>query len=73
MCVHYITVFRRVFTYNSYIDDDLTVNEREIQSNLRNIAREERAKGNEVKVGYQKIMINNQWVNWNTLSQQTTT
>lgn len=53
-----------------YIDDDMTNKEREIQAVLRKRAREEREKGNTVKVGYQKIMINNQWENWQPASQQ---
>lgn len=53
-----------------YIDSDLTRQEREIQQTLRQRAREEREKGNTVQVGYQKMLINNQWVNWTTLLQQ---
>lgn len=52
-----------------YIDDDMTKQEREIQAKLRRIAKEERDKGNTVKVGYQKLLINEQWVNWSALSQ----
>lgn len=52
-----------------YIDDDLTKNERAIQAALRSRAREERSKGNNnVKVGYQKILLNGQWTNWNDLN-----
>ena len=51
-----------------YIDDDLTKQEREIQRTLRMRAREEREKGNEARVGYQKLMINNNWVNWKELT-----
>lgn len=52
-----------------YIDADLTRQEREIQQALRTRAREEREKGNIVKVSYQKLLINDQWVNWQTLLQ----
>ena len=54
-----------------FIDDDMTKKEPEIQAVLRQRAREERAKGNTVKVGYQKIMINNQWENWQPASSHT--
>ncbi|KAK9695249.1 hypothetical protein QE152_g32714 [Popillia japonica] len=41
-----------------YIDNDLTKEERYIQKELWNAAREERENGNEVKIGYQKMTIN---------------
>jgi hypothetical protein len=44
-----------------YINDDMMKQEREIQATIRKHAREEKENGNAVKVGYQKIMINNQW------------
>ncbi|KAJ4440865.1 hypothetical protein ANN_10712 [Periplaneta americana] len=47
-----------------YIDADLTKQEREIQQALRTRAREERGKGNIVKFSYQKLLINDKWVNW---------
>ena len=50
-----------------YIDDDLTKQEREIQRILRR-AREERDNDNEARVGYQKLMINNNWINWKELT-----
>ena len=56
-----------------FIDSDMTKRERDIQQLLRKRAREEREKGNTVKVGYQKIMINNQWVKWEAPSQRPTT
>jgi hypothetical protein len=31
-------------------------------------AREKREKGNEARVGYQKLMIKNNWVNWKELT-----
>ena len=51
-----------------FIDDDMTLNEREIQAELRKLAREEKEKGNSVKVGYQKLQINGNWVNWKDLA-----
>lgn len=53
-----------------FIDSDLTKNEREIQQAIRQRAREEREKGSTVKVGYQKLCINNEWVNWRDLPPQ---
>lgn len=47
-----------------YIDDDLSREERKVQLELRNIAKREREKGNEVKVGYKKIFINKERWNW---------
>ena len=52
---------------NCYIDDDMTKQEREIQSALRQKAKEEREKGNIAKVGYQKLLINDKWLNWKDL------
>jgi hypothetical protein len=47
-----------------FIDDDLTRTEREMQTKLREKAKEEREKGNKVKVGYGKIMIGDRWYRW---------
>ncbi|KAJ4428881.1 hypothetical protein ANN_25874 [Periplaneta americana] len=55
-----------------FIDDDMTLQERSIQTQLRNLATEERNKGNNVKVGYQKILINDRWIRWNELPQAKT-
>ena len=53
---------------DTYIDNDLTKGEREIQNALRQKAREERMKGDtEVKVGYQKILMRGTWVSWEDL------
>lgn len=49
-----------------YIEDDLTRKEREIQQKLRELAREEREKGdNYTKVGYMKIHLGEKWYRWN--------
>lgn len=50
---------------NCYIDNDLTKTEEHIQRELRNRAKTEREKGNTVRVGYQKIRINELWWKWN--------
>lgn len=42
---------------NQYIEDDLTPEERKIQATLRNMAKNEKEKGNLVKVGHQAITI----------------
>lgn len=47
-----------------YIDDDLSREERKVQLELRNIAKREREKGNEAKVGYKKVFINKERWNW---------
>ena len=47
-----------------YIDDDLTKEERETQSEIRKQAREERDKGKTVKVGYKKLIINGTLFKW---------
>lgn len=47
-----------------FIDDDLTSEERKVQSILRNMARDERGKGNSVKVGYRKLIINTEIWDW---------
>ena len=49
----------------------MTKIEGEIQKTLRSRAKEERAKGNTAKVGYQKT--NDQWVNWPALHRGSTT
>jgi hypothetical protein len=44
-----------------YIHDDLTNEERKTQKKLREVAREERNRGERVKIGYRKIQINGEW------------
>ena len=54
-----------------FIDDDLTKDERSIQAALRQRVRTEREKENdEVRVGYQKILLNDQWVPWVNLDSK---
>lgn len=47
-----------------YIDDDLTKNEREIQRQLREMAKEERKRGKRANVGYKKIWIEGKCMKW---------
>lgn len=51
-----------------YIDDDLTPMERNIQRKLREIGRQERKKNHYVKVGYQKIKIDEKIYKWDFYS-----
>lgn len=47
-----------------YIENDMTIKEREIQKQLRGISKAEKNKGKNVKVGYQKISINDKTYKW---------
>lgn len=47
-----------------YIENDLTQREVSIQATIRAHARDERAKGNVARVGFQKLSINGQWYKW---------
>lgn len=47
-----------------YIDNDLTKEERRIQAEIRALAKEEKSKGKSVKIGYQKLKINEQEFLW---------
>lgn len=47
-----------------FIDNDLTAKERDIQRELVGIMKEERNNGTASKVGYQKIMIRDQWISY---------
>ena len=47
-----------------YIEDDLTKEERKIQSELRKKGKEEKEKGNKVKVGYTY-----RWIKWDDLDK----
>ncbi|XP_071577672.1 uncharacterized protein [Temnothorax nylanderi] len=51
--------------YGSFLDDDLTKEERQIQIEIRKIAREKREKGKRVAIGYQKIWEDNKEWRWN--------
>lgn len=47
-----------------FIDNDLTPLERDIKRKIKGIAEEEKKKGSTVKIGYQKIQINEDWYTW---------
>lgn len=48
-----------------FIDNDLTVKERQIQKLLWNIVKKEREKGKRATIGYQKIWLDNCEMRWN--------
>jgi len=48
-----------------FIESDLTVKERKIQQTINEKAKEERATGSRVKVGYQKLIVDNKKYVWN--------
>lgn len=52
-----------------FIDDDLTKDERRIQKQLREFAREEREKGRRAKVGYKKVWIDGKCKKWDEESR----
>lgn len=47
-----------------YIDDDLAPNDRKMQAEIRNIAKNERRQGKTVKVGFGKINLNGEFWIW---------
>ncbi|XP_071574636.1 uncharacterized protein [Temnothorax nylanderi] len=51
--------------YKSFLDDDLTKEERRIQTEIRKIAREKREKGKRVTIAYHKIWEDNIEWRWN--------
>lgn len=53
-----------------YISHDLTKTELETQRKLRNVAAEERSKGREVKMGYQKITMDGKMWTWDCEEEQ---
>lgn len=53
-----------------YINDDLTKEERQVQARIREIAREESAKGKIVKIGFRKITIGEETWTWNGEAQK---
>jgi len=53
-----------------FINNDMTVKERDIQRILRNRAREEREEGKEVRVGYKTIRIADKQFRWDEERQQ---
>lgn len=56
--------------YDCYIEDDMTKREREIQAEIRVKAKIERRNGNEVKIGFQKIQINGEWISYSKENEE---
>lgn len=53
-----------------YINNDRTKREREIEKNIRKIANDERQKGKQVKIGYEKLTINGEIWTWNDENEE---
>lgn len=53
-----------------FISNDLTKKEIQKQKQLRQIAKEEKEKGKDVKIGYNKIMINGEEWRWNNSTEK---
>lgn len=53
-----------------YINDDLTPEERDVARIIRGVAKEEKKNGKRVKIGYEKISIDDKWFKWNNKKQQ---
>lgn len=47
-----------------YVENDLTRKEREVQKNIRDIARAEKARGMQVKIGYRKLKVGDRIFRW---------
>lgn len=56
---------KKIKSEKIYINEDYTLQEREIQKQLRLTAKEEREKGKTVKIGYQKLEIDKEIWKWN--------
>lgn len=55
---------RNVTNRRIFINNDLTVKEREIQKQIKELANIEKKKGNRVMMGYRKLKINNKQLIW---------
>lgn len=54
---------KKLYGKQLFIDHDLTHEERDVQAKIRTRAKEEKANGNQVKVGYKKMVVNGtKWV-----------
>lgn len=61
---------RKLENEKIYINNDLTIKERDIQKKIRKRAEEERKKGRKVKIGYQKLVIDGKQWRWNKRSDK---
>lgn len=55
---------REVKNDEIYINDDMSKKEREIQKKIRKEAKDERLRGNSVKIGFQKLVVNGETRVW---------
>lgn len=53
-----------------YIEQDLTFKEREIQRSIAAEVRKLRTAGKNVKVGFQKILLEGKWISWENWREQ---
>jgi hypothetical protein len=63
---------RKLAGKGCYIENDMTKEERQTQAAIHRMAREERAKGHTIKIGFQKIQINGKWEYLNGEKTKTT-
>lgn len=61
---------RKLKNEKIYIQSDLTIREREVQNILKDMAKEERDQGNNVKIGYNHLIINNITYDWDEATQK---
>lgn len=47
-----------------YVNNDLTLQEREIQKRIREEAYKERKKGKDLRVVFKKLQFNGEWMTW---------
>lgn len=53
-----------------FIENDLSWEERKIQEQINKWVRERRAKGEEVKAGWDKVKVRGKWINWAIFRQE---
>lgn len=53
---------------NIFVDDDLTKEERSMQKEIRDRAKQEKNCGKQTKIGFGKLMIDGKWISWKELS-----
>lgn len=64
---------KQIREHKIYINDDMSKTDRYIQGEIRKQAREEKNKGNKVKVGYQKLVVNDEVFVWNKIEKKLST
>lgn len=53
-----------------FLDDDMTQEDRKIQYRARQFAKENKKEGNRIKIGFQKVQINENWYTWNESNEK---